>query len=35
VRQVNPDAPVIQLSSITGEGFEGWMHWIDTQCAAA
>ena len=35
VRQVNPDAPVIQLSSTTGEGFDAWMRWIDTQCAAA
>ena len=35
VRQVNSDAPVIQLSSTTGEGFDAWMRWIDTQCAAA
>ena len=35
VRQVNPDAPVIQLSSTTGEGFDAWMAWIDAQCAAA
>ena len=35
VRQVNPDALVIQLSSTTGEGFDAWMAWIDAQCAAA
>src|SRR5574343_981814 len=33
IRQVNPHAPVLQLSSTTGEGFDAWMVWIDAQCA--
>lgn len=33
VKQVNPDARVIQVSALTGAGFDEWMDWIGQQCA--
>lgn len=35
IRQVNPDAPVLQVSATTGAGFEDWMAWLRQQCAAS
>ena len=35
IRQVNPDATILTLSSTSGEGFEAWMDWIEQQCAKA
>ncbi len=35
VRQVNPDAPVLQISATTGQGFDPWLAWIERQCIAA
>ncbi len=27
-RQINPDLPIYPLSAATGEGLEGWYHWL-------
>jgi hydrogenase nickel incorporation protein HypB len=35
IRQVNPDAPVIQVSATTGQGFDAWLTWVDQQCTVA
>ncbi|MES2089626.1 MAG: hydrogenase nickel incorporation protein HypB [Pseudomonadota bacterium] len=35
VRQVNPDAPVLQISATTGQGFDPWLAWIERQCITA
>jgi hydrogenase nickel incorporation protein HypB len=32
-RQLNHDAPVFQLSCKSGQGIEGWVHWIEHVCA--
>jgi hydrogenase nickel incorporation protein HypB len=32
VRMVNPHAPVIALSSRTGEGMDGWIEWLLARC---
>lgn len=34
-RQIKPGLKVIQLSSVTGEGFAEWLDWINAQVAAA
>jgi len=28
-RRVNPDIEILQLSASTGQGMEGWLHWIE------
>lgn len=28
-KRVNPEIQVLKLSAKTGEGFDGWMHWIE------
>ena len=35
VRRVNPEAPIIELSARTGEGFVAWLQWIRTALVAA
>lgn len=35
VRQVNPDAQIIQVSATTGLGMAQWLDWIEQQCTAA
>jgi hydrogenase nickel incorporation protein HypB len=35
VRQTNPEATILQLSSRTGEGTAAWYDWLRAQCAAA
>lgn len=29
LRQVNSDVPVLEVSSRTGEGFDGWIEWLE------
>ncbi len=29
LRQVNSDVPVVEVSSRTGEGFDGWIEWLE------
>ncbi len=35
IQQVNPDAPVIQVSATSGQGFDDWLGWLERQCTAA
>ena len=35
VRQVNPDAPILQLSARTGEGLSAWNDWLQGEAARA
>nr|WP_321981887.1 hydrogenase nickel incorporation protein HypB [uncultured Cohaesibacter sp.] len=34
IRQVNPDAPIITLSSKSGEGVQSWLDWLASQLAS-
>ncbi len=34
VRQLNPGAPVLRTSAVTGEGFEQWIQWLQGQLKA-
>jgi len=35
IARVNPAAPVLTVSSTTGEGFDAWLAFIDARCASA
>jgi len=32
-RSIRPDIAVLELSSLTGAGFEGWIEWVEAQLA--
>jgi hydrogenase nickel incorporation protein HypB len=34
VRDVNPNAPVFELSCKTGQGLPAWLEWLDSAVAA-